>query len=409
MSEVKVITAQAPTEPASGGALTTVRESAVAVRKDHAAPGRRTGRGLLRRLAAWAPFMLVVGAPLGAAVAYFGFIAADRYVAEAQFVVRSADKTVASGLGALLQTTGLDSGRDDAFLVQNFLTSRDALREIEDNLGYSEIMGRAENDPLAAWPNWIDEKNFEGLYDFYQRRVQVVRDMTTGVSMLTVEAFRPEDARQIASALMEAGEGFINRMNERAQTDTVRFANREVALAEERLAESQRRFETFRRENGLIDPVADSEMRLELIGRLSGDIAGMEAEARRLRRDAPNSPQIPAIEARIDSLQSQLKEERGKLVGGDDALAEVYGSFESLTLEREFAQEALLAARAGLEQARAEALRKQRYLEVVVSPMAPDDAREPRRAMMILTVATSSLLVYAVIWLLYVNAREHRG
>jgi capsular polysaccharide transport system permease protein len=374
------------------------------------APGRRRAIAsrLLSPLAAWAPFATLVLLPTLLTGLYFGLIAADRYVAEAQFVVRSAERSPATGLGALLQSTGIGSQQDDAFIVQAFMTSRDALAELERRVGFAGLMGRQEADLLSRWPNLRDGDSFEGLFNYFRRRVQVVRDLTSGLSTLRVEAFTPGDAQRIAEALLEAGEVFVNRMNTRALADSLALARAEVALAEARMRDSQSAFDVFRRDRGLVSPVQNADLLMALVAELSSRVVETEAETRRLEASAPNSPQLPALRARARALEAQLAAEKAKLVGADGALADSYGAFESLLVEQKFAEEALLAARANLEQARAEAQRKQRYLERVVNPGAPDEARRPRRLLMTLSVAAGAGLLYAIGWLLYVNAREHR-
>lgn len=361
-----------------------------------------------RGLTGWLPLLGIVVVPTLAAIAYFGVVASDRYVTESQFVVRSAERQTATGLGALLQSTGLNSGQDDAHVVQAFLLSRDALSELENEIQYSDIMKRDEHDILARWPSPFDEDNSEGLYDYYLRRTGVVRDISTGVLTLRVEAFTAQEARLVADTLLAAGERFINRMNARAVDDALGLARSEVALAEKRVKDSQAALGAYRRAQGLIDPVADTTLRMEMVARMSSEVAEFEAEARRLSTNAPGSPQLPALRARISALREQVAAEQAKLAGTETALSETYAAFEQLILEQKFSEEVLLAARSNLEQARTDAARKQSYLAIVVKPGEPDDAREPRRLLMILTVAATSFLIYAIIWLIWSNAREHK-
>jgi capsular polysaccharide transport system permease protein len=398
--------------PGSAGALVK-RHGADGDPQDAASRPFRIRRGVItqlfiERLAAWLPFSIIVVLPTVLAGAYFGVIAADRYVAEAQFVVRSAERGPVTGIGALLQSTGINTQHDDAFVVQAFMTSRDALADLERDVGYAGLMGRDEADLLSRWPNPRDGDSFEGLFDYFGRRVQVVRDLTTGLSTLRVEAFAPQDAQRIAAALLESGEVFVNRMNARALADSISLARDEVDLAEKRMLDSQSAFNAFRRAQGLVSPIENSELQMALVAELSGEVVAIETEMRRIQASAPNSPKLPALRARARALEAQVAAEKAKLVGADGALTDSYGEFESLLIEQKFAEEALLAARANLEQARADAQRKQRYLERVVNPGAPDDAREPRRLMLTLSVAAGALLLYAIGWLLYVNAREHR-
>jgi capsular polysaccharide transport system permease protein len=65
-------------------------------------------------------------------------------------------------------------------------------------------------------------------------------------------------------------------------------------------------------------------------------------------------------------------------------------------------------AEASLLTAQQDASRQKLYLERIVSPSLPDKGSEPRRWRAILTIFASSLLAYAIGWLVWAGIREHR-
>ena len=69
-----------------------------------AAPRGRALR-LFRSLNIW--FWAIVGLPTLVAGVYYFAIASDLYLSEAKFIVRSPKQVQASGIGALLQSTGM--------------------------------------------------------------------------------------------------------------------------------------------------------------------------------------------------------------------------------------------------------------------------------------------------------------
>src|SRR3984893_18026854 len=85
---------------------------------------RAAGRALrlFRSLNIW--FWAIVGVPTLIAGVYFFAIASDLYLSEAKFIVRSPKQVQASGIGALLQSTGLGRAADDTAAVQGFVMSR---------------------------------------------------------------------------------------------------------------------------------------------------------------------------------------------------------------------------------------------------------------------------------------------
>src|SRR5215831_16721299 len=77
--------------------------------------GWRTRR-LFRSVNLW--FWGIVGLPTLLAGVYFFAIASDLYSSEAKFIVRSPKAVQASGIGVLLQSTGLTRAYDDTAAVQ---------------------------------------------------------------------------------------------------------------------------------------------------------------------------------------------------------------------------------------------------------------------------------------------------
>ena len=84
-------------------------------------------------------FLAIVVLPTAAATVYYGFLASDAYVSESRFVIRSAQRpSSGGGIGALLQGSGLPGFQrsvDDAYAVQDFILSRDALRQLDSASG----------------------------------------------------------------------------------------------------------------------------------------------------------------------------------------------------------------------------------------------------------------------------------
>src|SRR5689334_23074927 len=113
---------------------------------------RTGGRALrlFRSLNIW--FWAIVGLPTLAAGVYYFAIASDLYLSEAKFIVRSPKQVQASGIGALLQSTGLSRAEDDTAAVQDFITSRDAVRKLERKNDLRDVFNRPEGDFVTRFP-----------------------------------------------------------------------------------------------------------------------------------------------------------------------------------------------------------------------------------------------------------------
>ena len=97
-------------------------------------------------------FWAIVGVPTLAAGVYYFAIASDLYLSEAKFIVRSPKQVQASGIGALLQSTGLGRAADDTAAVQDFVMSRDAVRKLEQHDGLRAVFSRPEGDFATRFP-----------------------------------------------------------------------------------------------------------------------------------------------------------------------------------------------------------------------------------------------------------------
>ncbi|HEV2570454.1 capsule biosynthesis protein [Methylocella sp. CPCC 101449] len=344
------------------------------------------------------------------AVFYYGLFAADRYVSEANIIVRSvSSKRAAGGLDMVLQTFGISRAVDDTNAVQNFMLSRDAVRALESRLPLREIFSNSNADIFTRFPRFWLWKNdaFERLYEYYLDRVTVIQDPSKGITTVRAVAFRPEDALRITQELLKISEEMVNRMNVRAQADTVKSAQLSVDDAGNRLIEAQKELTRYRNRELIVDPSKTSQSVLDTITSLATEYTQTQAQVQEMTRLAPNNPAIAARQARADALRARITEEREKLAGSDAAMAKKIEGYEQLAAARDIAEKGLATASNSLETARQEARRQQIYVEQIVSPNLPDQSTEPERIRMILTYLVVSCMLGAILWLLNAGTQEH--
>lgn len=362
--------------------------------------------GVLKRLPLG--FLLVVCAPTLLAALYFLLIAAPRYVSESHFIVRTAGQNQPSGLGIALQTVGLSPSQTDAFAVHEYIASRDALQALEGRFDLRRIYGPPQADPLSRWPRLWEKNTDESLYKGFKRFMTVGYDGGTGISVLRIEAFNARDAQALNAALLAQGEDLVNRLNERAAADAIVEAARTRDEARARVASAQQALTAFRNREQILDPTRAAAESSQLIGGLLSSLAQLRAERSQLAAEAPNSPQLPVLNARIAAFERQIAEERAKIAGQNDSLAPKVATYEELVMQRELADRELAEASTRLVSAEQEARRQKLYLERIVSPSLPDSPTQPRRLYAVLGVLLSSLLAYGVGWLMWAGVREHR-
>ncbi|WP_242078546.1 chain-length determining protein [Brevundimonas diminuta] len=360
-----------------------------------------------RERVSW-PFVVVVVLPTLVAAIYYAFIATPRYVSEARFIVRAQAQQTPSPLGVALQGVGLGAAQTDAFAVHEYIKSRDALKDLQGKYDVRAMLSRPGVDPFSRLRRPWEGDSRETFYEGFQRFVVVGHDSTNGMSTLRVEAFSPQDATAIANGLLDGGENLVNRLNRRATATAVVEAEAAVKDAQEEVVRVQAELTRFRTSQRFIDPANVATETSELLGGLLLNQAELSAEKQQLESQAPQSPQLAALNARLRAIEGQIEAQRQRIAGANGSLAPQVGDYELLVGRRELASRNLASATATLNGARQDARRQQLYLERVVSPSLADKPTQPKRLLAILTVFGTMLLLYGVGWLIWTGVKEHR-
>ncbi len=353
-------------------------------------------------------FVVTVLLPTLIATVYYGFVASDVYISESRFVVRSPQRKAPSLLGAALQGVGFTSSQDDAYLIKDYIMSRDALSMLDKELALRESYSDTTIDTLNRFNGLGLDDSFEALHRYYQKHVGLMIDGVSSIASLTVRAFSAEDAYRINEELLDISEALVNKLNERGRQDLIQSASTEVEIAEARALEASLALSQYRDSKGVVDPEMQAGIQLEQVSALQQTLIAAQGQLAQLRSFAKESPQIPALKKKIQTLKIAIKAETTKVTGGERSLANKAAEYQRLILKQAFADKQLASALASLENARNEAQRKQLYLERVVKPNKPDAAVEPRRLRKIITAFFLSLLAWGVLKLLLAGVREHQ-
>jgi capsular polysaccharide transport system permease protein len=353
-------------------------------------------------------FWLTVAAPTVLAVVYFGFMASDVYISESRFVVRSPEKPSASPLGLVLKGAGFSSNQGDAYTVQDYVMSRDALKALNDELGIGKAYGGPNVDMFSRFGSMDGDNSFEALHRYYQKKVLVVTDSTSSISTLTTRAFTAQDAVNANRKLLELSEVLVNRINERGRQDMIKFATAEVTQAATKAKEAGLQLTSYRNKNGVIDPERQAAAQLLQVTKMQDDLLATTTQLAQLQTFTPANPQIPAMENRVKVLRGEIQKENANINGNQASLVNKATDYQRLAIDRDLAEKQLASALVSLESARNEALRQQVYLERIAQPSTPDVATEPRRLRSIFATFMLGLLAWGVLGMLIAGVREHQ-
>jgi len=340
---------------------------------------------------------------------YLFAYASNQYESEAHILVRSNSGSITptTGVGAALSlVTGANSGQNEAMSLADYLTSHDAVAALRAHDRLVERFRRPGVDILSRLHS--QHPSPERLLKYYQKQVHVKFNTESGITVIKVHSFTPQDSYEIARRLIEIGEQRVNMLNARSFNDAIANSRRQLAEAENALAVSDAQMTAFRRNRSDIDPQASGQAQLGLVSTLRGQLAAARAQLNAMGgMISHTSPQYQALAAHVEALQAQVDSQAGRLVGDSGAIANDISGYQALLLRREFLAKRYEAAAAGLEKAREQALQQQLYLVRVVDANMPVKATYPERWRILATVVIALLLVYSIGWLMIAGVREH--
>jgi capsular polysaccharide transport system permease protein len=369
----------------------------------------RTGlRRLLDHLRNISPlFVALVIVPTAIATVYFGFLASDVYVSESRFIVRSPGKPSISPIGAVLSGSNIAGASEESEAVMEFLSSRQGLAEIN-----------ADGLLTRAWTSskiflfdrfgWSGSSTDEHLYEYYLEKVEADKSTKTSITVLRVKSFDPASAHLINRRLLEQSEILVNDLSERARKDAIEFASQQVDNARGAAKQAQLDLAEYRDERGVIDPELQATAGLQFVSKLQDELIASRAQLQQLETYTPQASQIPFLRTRIRTLQQEIAEQTALLAGGKASLSAASARYQELVLAAEFAEKQLAMAMGAFQEAQAEAVRKQAYVDRVSNPSLPDYAEYPRRIRNIFATLVLGLLAWGIVSMLLVGVREHR-
>ena len=105
------------------------------------------------------------------------------------------------------------------------------------------------------------DATFEDMIGHWQSVVRVSYTQSNGLIDLTVLAFEPQMAQDIARAIVEESQTLINELNEQARADSIRYAELDLEASIARLRSAREAMTQFRTETLIVDPESDLQGR----------------------------------------------------------------------------------------------------------------------------------------------------
>ena len=335
--------------------------------------------------------------------------AADQYESDVGFGSRTEEApSTFDFFGALGGST--QSGSKDMDILNQFIISQELVAKIDADLDLKAIWSKADNDPLNGFN---EDGTIEDLVTYWQRMVLVNYDNGTGLMNLRVFAFDPQDAQNIASAVLTESTNIINQLSKTAQDDTTRYSKDALAATEAKLTEARLAVLDFQVRNNIVDPSNVVANQLSVVSTLNQQLASAQIDFDMLSGTVPaTDPRLAQLSRRLEVIRNRITEEQAKVGATADSnspgFAKLMADFERLRVDQDFAQAAYLPARAAHEQALTDAQQKTRYLAAYVAPTLAEAPTAPNRPQTAALTALIGFLIWSVLVLTYYALRDRR-
>lgn len=365
-------------------------------------------------------FIGIVLLPALLASFYLLFWASDIYVAEARFAVRKAalgqlpsDKA-SSAASALTAAAGggISVGgmaEQEAHIVANYLRSRAAIEDIQEELNIIEIFQRPGVD---FWARLERDPSKEDLVRYWNSMIFTYVDGPSGVVTVAAKAFRAEDARQLVEAFIRSSERLANQLSERARRDAMQKSEGEVRRTEAMVRQALADLRQYRDEEGFITPLMEATSTTKLLAETMSERIKLQNDyfvaARALSLDAPS---VQSLRTRLEGLDAQIEKLKDQLTNRSGDTRSVSASlvkFEELELRRVFAEKMYSLAQEALERARLRAEQQAIYVSVFVPPYLPQEAQYPERYSLSVIIFVGLLLTWGVGALMVAAVEDHQ-
>jgi capsular polysaccharide transport system permease protein len=352
-------------------------------------------------------FLLVVVPSLSAAFYLFA-ISEDQYESRFGFSVRKEESGSAIELlGGITELSG-NSSSDTDFLFK-YIRGRQMIRAVAEKVDLAAVYSRP-SDPIFSLRK---NATIEDLEKYWQRVVKVFYDNSDGLIEVRVLAFAPQEATEIARAILEESGAVLNELTAIARDDTTRYAREELDRSVERLKIARAEVTRFRTRTQIVDPEADVASRMGLLNTLQTQLAAALIELDLLLKNTSgNDPRISQTQQRVTVIQSRIDAERDQFsnVGSDDSdpYSKLVSEYEALSVDLEFAQNSYLTSLAAYDAAVAEAQRKSRYLATYISPTLAEKSEYPQRWVLLALVVGFLFISWSILTMIYYSLRDRR-
>lgn len=349
-------------------------DAILAIQRDIANRRKKKMMLLFTRLA------IFVGLPTLIMGYYFAFMATPMFATKSAFLIQQNESSAAggSGLAGMFGSNQLATVQD-SIAVQGYLTSREAMLRLEEELGFKSHFQNEEFDAITRLA--ADASN-EEAYKIYQKHVKIGYDPTEGIIDMEVIAASPEASQAFSNALISYAEGQVSDLSLRLRNDQMRGARESFAEAEVKRQAAAERLVELQTELQTVDATGVIASAQQRIAQFETELEQKKLELQGLlavRR--PNAARVSGVQSEIARLEESISQQKAAAIENPDggaSLPSIQAQIQIAQIDFQTRDAMLQQALQALEGARIAADRQVRYIAISTPSTAPDTPTYPK-------------------------------
>jgi capsular polysaccharide transport system permease protein len=341
---------------------------------------------------------------------YWIFFASDRYVSEANVIIRKTDSAdmPSIDLSGLVSGTGASPvNRADQLLLRDYLLSVDMLKRLDAQLDLRKHFSDSRHDLVSRM--WFRNASIEWFYRYYLSMVDVEYDEYAGVLRITVQAYDPKIAHAMADLLVQDGEQYMNLLGHQMAQAQISFLTSQVEDAQQRFQNASQALLAYQNKEGMISPTDTAQSLGVIVANLEAQRAQLRTQLASLPKSLDsNHPNIVLLKQSLAAVDREITEENAKLArpAGRTLNASVE-EFQRLQMQMSLSEDLYKSALLGLEKGRADSLRLLEKVSVLQSPTMPEYSTEPRRLYNVILTLLITFMLAGMLKLLESIVLDH--
>lgn len=339
-------------------------------------------------------------------IVYHGIFSSDVYRSESKIVIKGDNSAQESSLANIL---AMGDGRStNAAIVKEFITSKNALLELDKKFGLREKYSSVEYDIISRFNPLGLDSSIENFSEYMNEYVIVSIDEKSSILSVTVKCFEKELCVKINNHMIEQSEYVVNKLNDRSRIDALNTYLETIKSLESKRDSVASDLEEFRKKEGVIDIGSEVKIRMEILLGLEQEYAQLNDRLATLREITSKSSQVKIVQSQLGRIENEINRIRSEISGVSvDSLARKNSGYSKLINENILYEKIIAAAISAYESQVSVSSKKNIYLETISNPTVPESAEEPRRLRSIFKSIFLVFIFYIFAKLVRIAIREH--